>query len=137
MDSLRQIAAFVGMEHIGDMRGVANFIPVLSEPERTSMRAMIKALQSLPPITLDAGAAPENGQVPILATITVFPSAGVVHSTTLTISQDGRVVGGPTALPNQKQETNFDAVTPGQYGIDVTRVGVTSTGIVTLHKDFS
>src|SRR5271154_554720 len=134
MDSLRQIAAFVGMEHAGDMRGVPNFVPVLSESERTSMRAMIKALQGLPPISLEAEAAALSGEVPFLTTVTVHPSAGVIHSTTVITSQNGRIVGGPIALSNQLQNTSFDAVTPGQYVFDVSRVGVTSSGITTLDK---
>jgi hypothetical protein len=135
MDSLRQIARFVGMEHVGDMRGVANFVPVLSASERTSMRAMIRALQSLPAITLEAEAANTSGEVPLLTTITVHSSAGVVHSTTSIVTQSGRVVGGPMSLPNQTSNTSFDAVVPGQYIFNISRVGVQSTGITTLQKN--
>jgi hypothetical protein len=137
MDSLREIARFVGMEHTGDMRGVPNFVPTLNGGERTSMRAMIRALLGLPPISLQAEATNTSGPVPLLATVTVHPSAGVIQSTTVIVTQGGRVVGGPSALPNQLESSSFDAVTPGQYIINVSRVGVPGTGIATLQKNFS
>lgn len=137
MDSLREIVKFVSMgRELDGMRGVPNFVPVLSSSERASMRAMINALLHLPSISLDAEDANTNGQVPLLATLTVHPSAGVIHSTTVIVSLNGRVVGGPSALPNQLQTFSFNAVNPGQYTINVSRRGVPSTGITTIQKNF-
>lgn len=135
MDSLRQISRFVGMEHVGDMRGVPNFVPVLSGSERTSMRTMIRALQSLPAITLEIDASNTTGQVPLLTTITIHPSPGVIHSTTGIVTKNGQVVGGPSTEPNVLTTASFDATVPGQYVFTISRVGVPSTGITTLQKD--
>ncbi len=137
MNSLRQIAQFVGMEHVGDMRGVPNFVPILSGNDRTSMRAMIRALESLPQITLEADAENTSGEVPLMTTITIHPSPGVIHSTTGIVTQNGRVVGGPMAEPNQETTTAFDAVVPGQYIFNVTRIGVSNIGLTTLQKNFN
>jgi len=137
MNTLRQMAAFVGMGPGGDMRGMPNFVSVLTGIERTSMRAMIQALQSLPPISLEAEAENATGEVPLLTTVTVHPSAGAVQSTTAIVTQDGQVVGGPTALLNVLETSNFDAVNPGQYIFNISRVGVQSTGITTLNKNIT
>ena len=137
MNSLRQIAQFVGMEHVGDMRGVPNFVPILSGNERTSLRAMIKALESLPSITLEADAKNTSGEVPFQTTLTIHPSPGVIHSTTSIVTQNGRVVGGPSSQPNQETETSFEAISPGQYIFNITRIGVSHTGVTTLQKNFN
>jgi hypothetical protein len=136
MNSLRQIAMFVGMGPAGSMRSVPNFVPILSENERTSMRAMIRALESLPIITLEAEASNTSGEVPLLTTVTVHPSPGVIHSTTSTVTQNGQVVGGPISLLNQRSQTSFNAVSPDQYVFNIMRVGVPGTGITTLQKNF-
>jgi hypothetical protein len=137
MNGLRDIVKFVSREdeHLGSMRGVPNFVPVLSGNERVSMRAMIAALQRLPPITLEAEGENTNGEVPLMVGVTVHPSAGVVRSTTTLVTQNGRVVGGPTSLPNQLETSGFNAVTPGQYIFNITREGVANTGFTTLQKD--
>jgi hypothetical protein len=139
MNSLREIVKFVSLDqdHLGSMRGVPNFVPVLSGNERVSMRAMINALLHLPPISLEAEAANTSGQVPLLTTVTVHPSAGVILETTMIVTQNGRVVGGPMTFPNQLEDSSFNAVVPGQYIINVSRVGVPSTGITTMQKNFT
>lgn len=125
------------MEHVGDMRGVPNFVPTLNGNARTSMCTMIRALESLPQITLEATAANTSGEVPLITTITIHASPGVIHSTTGIVTQNGRVVGGPSTEPNVETTTSFDAVEPGQYIFTITRIGVSSTGLTTLQKNFN
>jgi hypothetical protein len=138
MNSLREIARFIGMEELdASMRGVPNFVPVLNASERISMRAMISALEGLPQITLEAEAENTDGQVPLQTTITVHGNPGVVHSTTGIVTLNGRVVGGPSVLQNQLSTTQFNAVAPGQYIFNITRIGVSNTGLTTLQKTFT
>ncbi len=56
MNTLREIGAFIGATQTVSMRAVGNIVPLLSGSARTSMRAMIQGLQSLPPVSLEVTA---------------------------------------------------------------------------------
>jgi len=53
LKTLREIGAFVNLTQQVSMRQVGNDVHVLTSAERTFMRAMILALQNLPPVTLE------------------------------------------------------------------------------------
>lgn len=120
------------------MRWVGRMIPVLSDSERTSMKAMIQGLQNLPPITLEADAKDTVDEIPFVPEIHVGASTGVIYETTLGYFRDGREL--PTIAQNLgASEGTFNGSTfddPGNSVIEVRRTGVASTGITTLRKSF-
>jgi hypothetical protein len=63
------------------MRTVGLQVPVLTNDQRSSMRAMILGLQNLPPISLEAETENTDGEVPFKGIIHMHSSTGVVLET--------------------------------------------------------
>lgn len=121
------------------MRWVGRMIPVLSDRERTSMKAMIQGLQKLPPISLEADAKDIVGEIPFNPEIHVSASTGVIYETTQTYFRDGRELSVGYGKNLGASEGTFSGVTIddlGNYVIEVRRTGVAGTGITTLRKSF-
>jgi hypothetical protein len=131
MNSLREISQFVGSNHY-DLRSIG--LLVTPAHETISMRAVIDRLQRLPPFTLEASIDNAQGEVPLLSTVVLKPSPGVVLETHGRIlGQNGTVVwewvwSGPS--------TSYNFATVGAYVYEVTRTGVTSSGHAVLTRDF-
>src|SRR6266446_1515202 len=102
MNSLREITDFVGLSgpnrfeglpgtiiHQPTMRSVGLIVPLLSNQERTSMRAMIQGLQRLPPISLEVDATQTESEVPFNPAINVHPTGGVVLQTAVALFSKG------------------------------------------------
>ena len=150
MNSLREIGEFVGLgnatPHPGrpiraqiTMRAAAANVAVLSSSERSSIRAMIVALQNLPPISLEVEAEDTTGEVPLLPILHVHPSNGAILETNFAILTNGQ----PT-MPVETRQGNgparfslFTVGDPGSYVYEVTRVGIPNTGVTTLRKTFT
>ena len=89
VNSLREISAFVGVQP-RSMRGVGDLIPILSDDAKTSMRSMIRELQSLPDITLEAEAVGNRfGDAPFRPTFRIHPSLGAVTKTEIILFANG------------------------------------------------
>jgi hypothetical protein len=151
MNTLREILEFVGLSgpnrfvpapgNTGftdpTMRTVGLQVPILTNDQRSSMRAMILGLQNLPPISLEAEAENTVGEVPFRGIIHAHASTGVVLETGVGLFQSGQLVGsiikvtGPAAT-----DRGFSVVNPGSYVLEVTRTGIPNTGITTLRKTF-
>ena len=155
MHTLREIVNFTGVtsdagQRVGEplrratMRSAASMVPLLSNSERTSMRAMIVALQHLPSISLTAelvGAS--SGEVPFAPDIHVQPSGGAVVETVVKFFFGGRelpnpdpfhpLVNGREFAPNGLfSSESFDD--PGPYVAVVRRTGITNVGITVLEQ---
>jgi hypothetical protein len=150
MNTLREIGHFVGEvpspanpSGMISLRSVQSLLPVLSPIERTSMRAMIAALQRLPPLTLDVEVAGNSAQVvPFIPVFQLAPSACSLLSTTFTLLTSGGV-RVPAILPDSLGNSNaggpisfFRLNDPGEFVVRVTRIGISSSGIGTLEKSF-
>ena len=131
------------------LRAIAsNLSPMLAPAEKTSLRAILRALPRLPPITLDAHIVGNFvGEAPFQPTVHVDPSNGAVLSTGLSVflGLDGahttRQIPVFQAVPNVNADTclntqfaTFGTSTEG-YVLRVTRAGVQSSGLVSLTKD--
>jgi hypothetical protein len=119
-------------------------VPLLSNSERTSMRAMIVALQHLPSISLTAelvGAI--SGEAPFAPDIHVQPSGGAVVETVVKFFLGERelpnldlfhpLVNGAEFAPDGRfsSESFSD---PGTYVAVVRRTGITNVGITVLEQ---
>src|SRR3954463_8231037 len=99
MNGLREILEFVGLSGPNKfipgpgelpakptMRGVGTLVSVLGIREQTSLRAMIPALQNLPPINLEIEVEDNtDGEAPPIVGVNVHPSSGVIISTVATV----------------------------------------------------
>jgi hypothetical protein len=158
MNTLREIVAFTGVTglagvHVGEpfrtpsIRSVARIVPLLSGSERTSMLAMIRGLQKLPPISLEAEIEGEiSAETPFRPAIRVHPSDGVILETRINFfrgavelpvggGKGDLAQGGEEVLPNgniKGVETQFGD--PGVYFAVVTRTGITNVGVTVLEK---
>jgi hypothetical protein len=126
------------------MRWVGNFVPVLNLSQRTSMRAMIPALQNLPSFDLQAEANETEGEEPFAPEIHVHATNGAIIETVLAISQNGRLIAfiSGDILGYAKNLGASDGIFstgigPGSYIFEVRRTGVQNTGITTLSKAFN
>jgi hypothetical protein len=157
MNSLRQILEFVGLSGVKKfvpsfygplpkptMRWVGNFAPVLNIIQRTSMRAMIPALQNLPSFDLAAEANETEGEEPFTPEIHVHATNGAIIETVLAISQNGRLIEfipGDTLGYAKNLGANdgifSTGIGPGSYVFEVKRTGIQNTGITTLSKTFN
>ena len=73
MNSLKEISAFVGMQPLSVSR-IGDLIPILSAAAKTSMQTLIRELQSLPDITLEAEAVGDRfGDAPFRPTFRIQP----------------------------------------------------------------
>lgn len=137
MNTLREIGTFVGEAHVS-MRRVGEIVPLLTSAQRNSMRAMILGLQNLPPIGLEVGAVGDRfGEVPFAPKFLVHPSGGVILETRMSISQNGPQPGKGLRVSDSGEVAPFTLNYVGICNIDVERIGITSTGITHLHKDFA
>jgi hypothetical protein len=157
MNTFQEVVAFTGVtgpagQRTGTpsrqptMRTVADLVPLLSTPQRTSLRQMILGLQSLPPISLQAeivGAT--GGETPFKPDIRVHPSTGVVLETVLTYERDGilvptstghALVDGDEVLPGDGNAVRSVFSDLGAYVAKLRRVGITSNGVTLLEKTF-
>jgi hypothetical protein len=119
------------------MRWVGTMIPMLSDLERTSMKAMIRGLQKLPPISLEADAQGIVDEIPFVPDIHVGASAGVIFETTCEVLRVGQEFGTAFDKNFGASEGTFSSMTigePGNFIIKVRRTGVPGTGITTLMK---
>jgi hypothetical protein len=164
MNSLREICDFVGasgakkyqasaaavgalspdpgMEWVGHfdpqatMRWIGKMVPVLTVTERTSMRAMIHRLPSLPPISLDIDTGSLQGEDPFTPQIHAHSSDGVILETTFDVFP----VAVHGLFPKNSGSSAADTPSttgPGSFTYVVTRVGIPGTGITTLTKSFN
>lgn len=158
MNTLREILEFVGlcgpkkffpalgntgftdptMRSVGLQVGTFAETTVLTNEQKSSMRAMILGLQNLPPISLAAEAENTAGEVPFRGVVHLSSSSGVVLETSVGLFRSGQLVGtmrhigGPSA-----SDVGFAVVDPGAYVLEVRRTGIPNTGITTLTKPFS
>jgi hypothetical protein len=155
MHTLRELGEFVGLGDASPvlptgvvrrdrvtMRSVGDRLaPVLVAGERTSLRAMILALPRLPPINLEVETDGKlAGEAPILVHFTVHPSPGIILSTALKVLHDGQQQGELLVLQPPDFSTSSAVVSEsavGAYVVNVSRVGVPNTGLVTLEKTFA
>ena len=151
MNTLRQIGEFVGLgnatpPHVGrpireqiTMRAIGNRVPLLSSSERTSMRAMIRGLQALPPISLEVEAVELTGEVPFSPEIRLLPSHGVILETYAALFQNGQKLSeDPHDHGASGGLVSFVTVSiPGYYQLEVRRIGIPNTGVITLRKTFN
>lgn len=122
------------------LRDMMNLVSLLSDAGRTSMQQMIRELESLPPITLDAQIDTTQAVVPFAPEITVSATSSAVIDTSILLldGQSGNqllhfamptpAVGGVVAP--------FTLDVNGPYIFKVARTGIQSTGNVTLEKEF-
>lgn len=152
MNTLRQVLEFVGLSgpqkfvpRLGNsgfsdptMRTVVLQVPLLSNDERFSLRAMIGGMQRLPPISLEAEAEASAGEVPFIPAVHVHSTNGVILETTGAISQNGVSLLAPSVNHGAADISLVigQLNEPGSYQFEVTRVGIPSTGITTLRKTF-
>jgi hypothetical protein len=152
MNTLREILEFVGLSgpqkfvplpgNTGftdpTMRTVGLQAPVLTNDQRSSMRAMIIGLQNLPPIGLEADGQALAGEVPFRPIVHVRSSNGVILETIGNIFQNG-VLFFASSRNFGSSEASMAIVQlndPGFYQFEVTRVGIPNTGITTLTETF-
>jgi hypothetical protein len=136
MNTLQEIGAFVGMSP-ASMRSVGTLTPLLSTIERTSMQAMILALQNLPPISLDAETVGDRfGDVPFAPSFRVLSSAGAVLETRITLFANGHQKEVSVKVGDSGVFNPITLSIPGVYLMTVTRTGIQSTGITTLERSF-
>jgi precorrin-3B methylase len=129
MNTLQEIGTFVGIAQGASMRDAGDLVPPLSGTERTSMRAMIGALQRLPPVSLDAEiVGPASGKEPFVPVIRVHPSGGVILSTHISRA------GAGTQAVAESGDFGLFSLPAGVYFILVTRIGIPNTGIIVLEK---
>jgi hypothetical protein len=136
VNSLQEISAFVGMQPLS-MHGVGDLIPILGGDAKTSMQAMIRELQSLPAITLEAEAVGNRfGDAPFRPTFRIHPSAGAVTKTEIILFANGAQPDLISIVGNSGDFTPFTLTIPGIFFLQIRRTGVQSTGVVILNKNF-
>ena len=136
MNSLREVSTFVGMQPLS-MHGVGDLIPMLSDDAKTSMQAMIRELQSLPAITLEAEAVGDRfGDAPFRPTFRLHPSPGAVTKTEMIVFANGAQPDLFSIVGNSGDFSPFTLTIPGIFLLEIRRTGVQSTGVVVLTKDF-
>lgn len=136
MNSLQEVSVFVGMQPLS-MRGVGDLIPILSDDAKTSMQAMIRELQSLPAITLEAEAVGNRfGDAPFRPTFRIHPSPGAVTKTEMIVFANGAQPDLSSIVGNSGDFTPFTLTIPGIFLLEIRRTGVQSTGVVVLPKVF-
>jgi hypothetical protein len=134
--TLQEVSAFVGMRPLS-MHGVGDLIPILSDDAKTSMQAMIRELQSLPAITLEAEAVGDRfGDAPFRPTFRIHPSPGAVTKTEIIIFANGTQPDLHSIVGNSGDFTPFTLTIPGVFLLEIRRTGVQSTGVVILTKSF-
>jgi len=138
---------FVGQNR-KSMRDRGDLVPLLTPAGRASMRQMIRELESLPPVRLDANIDSVRGTVPFQPTITISATGGAVSSTTIDPYRmavlDGRGATssahvGEYRLPSPASGGSVSYFAIGQNGpylFEVTRIGQ-SRGSAVLKKTFS
>jgi hypothetical protein len=152
MNSLREILKFIGQwgpERLygkpgtklnldTSMATVGKIVPVLSQVERSSMRAMIPGLQNLPPFSLEVEAQDLAGEEPFKPQIYVKPSRGVILETRLAVfDKNGhRYLSSNYHLGASGGDAGFTQLGPGSYQFEIRRVGIPNTGITVLTKSF-
>jgi hypothetical protein len=136
VNSLQEISAFVGMQPLS-MHGVGDLIPILGDDAKTSMQAMIRELQSLPSITLEAEAVGNRfGDAPFRPTFRIHPSPGAVTKTEIILFANGAQPDLISIVGNSGDFTPFTLTIPGIFFLQIRRTGVQSNGVVILTKDF-
>jgi len=120
------------------MRAVGNIVPLLSSSERTSMKAMIRGLQSLPPISLEVEViGDKNGEVPFAPVFRVHPSSGVILETSMVLFGNGDQPEESTKVGNSGDFSPFTLnVTDLIRLIYIIRTGITNKGITRIEKFF-
>ncbi|MEZ0071190.1 hypothetical protein [Planotetraspora sp. GP83] len=112
--------------------------PVSSRQQRTSMRALIELLGSLPPVTLTAQLrSPAMGTEPYAPVIRVSPSDGLVISTRISYASAGQVFGGDVNFGATGGDLRPAQLGPGRWEVTVRRCGISSAGYVSLAKSFT
>jgi hypothetical protein len=131
MNTLREIGEFIGMSPGTRLHAASDL--VISPGEQISMREVIRRLPNLPSISLEAEAEHTAGEAPFRVGLHVHSSNGVVLETQSGLFRNGQLVGA-----NDKEkgapasDLVFEVVDPGNYVLEVTRTGITGTGITTL-----
>lgn len=136
MNSLREISVFVGMQPLS-MRRVGDLIPTLSANAKTSMQALIRELQSLPDISLEADALGDRfGDAPFRPTFRIQPSPGAVTKTEMVVSANGAQPELVSVVGNSGDFAPFTLTIPGIFALQIRRTGVQRNGVVILTKNF-
>ena len=136
MDSLKQVSAFIGMQPLS-MHGVGDLIPMLSADAKTSMQTMIRELQSLPAITLEADAVGDRfGDIPFRPTFRIQPSPGAVTKTEMIVFANGAQPDLVATVGDSGDFSPFTLTIPGILVLEIRRTGVQSDGVKVLTKNF-
>ena len=138
MNTLREIATFVGMNK-RSLRDMTNLVSLLTPAGRTSMRVMIRELESLPPVTLNVGIDTTEAVVPFAPVLNISATSGAVIDTRIVLYEGGKELGEYHLL-SPAGGGSFGQFTLGQNGayvLEVVRAGVQNTGYVELTKDFN
>jgi hypothetical protein len=137
MNTLREIGDFTGTSPHTSMHAVGDLVPLLSGNQRTSMRAMIQGLQQLPPIGLQVEPVGNRyGDVPFAPVFRVHPSSGVVMETRFILYQNGPQPQMTAVVGNSGVFGPITITYPGIYFFQVTRTGITNTGVTVLDQKF-
>jgi hypothetical protein len=119
------------------MHGVGDLIPMLSDDAKTSMQAMIRELQSLPAITLEAEAVGDRfGDAPFRPTFRIHPSPGAVTKTEMIVFANGAQPDLSAIVGDSGDFTPFTLTIPGIFFLEIRRTGVQSSGVMVLNKNF-
>jgi hypothetical protein len=148
MRTLREIGNFVGIpldsgefgfHHPIGLRLSGELVkPVSSRQQRTSMRALIDLLSSLPPVTLTAQLRSGSvGTEPYELVIRVSPSDGLVISTRISYASAGEVLGGDVNFGATGGDLRPTQLGPGRWEVTVRRCGISNAGYVSLAKSFT
>ena len=135
MNALREIGEFIGMSPGTRLRSASDI--VINPGEEISMREVIRRLPNLPPISLEAVAENTSGEVPFRGIVHLRSSTGVVLETHVGLFRNGQLVG--TIIKDAGAPATdkvFEVVDPGSYVLEVTRTGITGTGVTQLRKTF-
>ena len=136
MDSLKQVSAFIGMQPLS-LHGVGDLIPMLSPDAKRSMQTMIRELQSLPAITLEADAVGDRfGDIPFRPTFRIQPSPGAVIKTEMIVFANGAQPDLFATVGASGDFSPFTLTIPGVLMLEIRRTGVQSDGVKVLTKNF-
>ena len=147
MRTLRELGEFVGIPQdsgefgppippIG-LRLISKLLaPVSTVQQRSSMRAMIALLQTLPPISLEAQLLNPGGREPYAPVIRVTSSPGLVISTRIHFIESGREFSRSQNFGAAGGDFSPTQLGPGQWELVVGHAGISNTGYTKLSKSF-
>jgi hypothetical protein len=145
MNTLKELGDFVGIpqgsldvarfsgSRVTGLEAVSLLVTKRSRP--ASMRAIIQALQSLSPITLEAQIVGDrSGEEPFEPVVRLNASGGITWFTSIDFSVGGRVFASHDILSNSGGDFTPTQLGPGDWQLVVGRAGISNTGFVSLSK---